>query len=210
MSAALSLFPIEHGLAVQAEGVDVWGFAGELALAGGTAWVLVTEASEVEVGPDRYRLRAGAWAVAPGGVRVSGGRGLIIHQPDYIGVAQWGGPIEATGRLRYIDGCTDTLLVCPPRLGEPCLNHLHLPRGTDQTTHTHPSARVGVIARGEGWCRTPGGRQRLTAGLGWFIPTGLAHSFATDDATLDVLAWHPDSDFGPTDQDHPMVNRTIL
>ena len=26
---------------------------------------------------------------------------------------------------------------------------------------------------------------------------------------LDVIAWHPDSDFGPTDQDHPMINRTL-
>ncbi|MSQ82944.1 MAG: hypothetical protein EXR77_08510 [Myxococcales bacterium] len=31
-----------------------------------------------------------------------------------------------------------------------------------------------------------------------------------DGETLDVLAWHPDSDFGPTDQTHPMVNRTLL
>ena len=25
-----------------------------------------------------------------------------------------------------------------------------------------------------------------------------------------VIAYHPDSDFGPTDDDHPMVNRTIV
>jgi hypothetical protein len=27
---------------------------------------------------------------------------------------------------------------------------------------------------------------------------------------MDVIAWHPDSDFGPEDDDHPMVNRTIV
>jgi hypothetical protein len=25
-----------------------------------------------------------------------------------------------------------------------------------------------------------------------------------------VLAFHPDSDFGPTDEDHPMLNRTYF
>jgi quercetin dioxygenase-like cupin family protein len=113
--------------------------------------------------------------------------------------------------LRYIDGCTDTLLVCPPRRGEPCLNHLHLPPGTNQSPHTHPSERIGVIVRGRGECRTPGGAYLLTPGMGWRIPTGCEHSFFTpDDDSLDVLAWHPDSDFGPTDEEHPMVNRTLV
>jgi len=25
-----------------------------------------------------------------------------------------------------------------------------------------------------------------------------------------VIAWHPDSDFGPRDDDHPMINRTLI
>jgi hypothetical protein len=25
-----------------------------------------------------------------------------------------------------------------------------------------------------------------------------------------VVAYHPDSDFGPQDEDHPMINRTIV
>jgi hypothetical protein len=46
--------------------------------------------------------------------------------------------------------------------------------------------------------------------VAWAIEEGCAHSFATQGAALDVIAWHPDSDFGPRDEDHPMVNRTIL
>ena len=38
----------------------------------------------------------------------------------------------------------------------------------------------------------------------------LRHSFATDTSALDVFAWRPDSDFGPTDAVHPMINRTRL
>lgn len=61
-----------------------------------------------------------------------------------------GGPIEDRGRLRYIDGCTDTLLIPPWRRGEACLNLLHLPPGIEQTMHTHPSDRAGMTVRGAG------------------------------------------------------------
>jgi quercetin dioxygenase-like cupin family protein len=148
--------------------------------------------------------------VVPGEGRVEGGAGMVISRLGYQGLFQVGGPVEATGRLRYIDGCSDTLLVCPPVLGEPCLNHLHMPPGTDQTAHTHPSERIGVIVRGTGECRTPGGTFALRPGMGWRIPTGCLHSFFTRGAPLDVLAWHPDSDFGPTHDHHPMVNRTLV
>jgi len=46
--------------------------------------------------------------------------------------------------------------------------------------------------------------------MGWRIPAGCLHSFFTTDSSLDVIAWHPDSDFGPTHDDHPMVNLTLV
>jgi hypothetical protein len=157
-------------------------------------------------------LRPGMFFVQAGACRLDGseGTGLVISLEGYGGLPIVGGPLEAKGRLRYINGCSDTLLVGPPRLGEPCLNHLHIPAGVNQSAHTHPSARIGVIARGRGECRTPRGTYLLEAGMGWYIPTGCLHSFHTQDEPLDVIAWHPDSDFGPTDENHPMVNRTIL
>ena len=161
-------------------------------------------------GETEMRLRPGMFFVAPGAATVSGGRGLVVSRLGYSGLFQVGGPIEDTGRLVYIDGCSDTLLVCPPRLGEPCLNHLHLPPGTNQSEHTHPSERIGIILRGSGECRTPDGTFALRPGMAWRIPTGCLHSFFTFDESMDVLAWHPDSDFGPTDDNHPMKNRTYL
>ncbi|MCS6777912.1 MAG: cupin domain-containing protein [Chloroherpetonaceae bacterium] len=159
-----------------------------------------------------FMLRPEMFFVWPGGGTIGGesSRGMVISLHGYTGLRQIGGPLERQGRLRYIDGCTDTLLVCPPRLGEPCLNHLHIPPGTDQSAHTHPSERIGVILRGRGECRTPGGIYPLYPGMGWRIPTGCLHSFFTQTEGLDVIAWHPDSDFGPTDDDHPMINRTFL
>jgi hypothetical protein len=182
---------------------------------GSSCWVLVTEGEAIATldgssGSDRFSLRAEHYLTAPGPASIAGGAGLAIVLANYRSVRQLGGPLEPAGRLRYVDGCSDTLLVCPPRLGEPCLNHLHIPAQTDQSEHTHPSLRVGVIARGRGVCRTPAGDVPLTQGLGWLIPSGLRHSFITREQALDVFAWHPDSDFGPTDEDHPMINRTLL
>ena len=159
-----------------------------------------------------YDLRAGMFFVLPKGgtIKGEGSLGLVISRLNYQGLWQLGGPLEPRGRLRYIDGCSDTLLVCPPRLGEPCLNHLHLPAHTSQSSHTHPSERIGVILRGRGECRTPEGVFPLEGGMAWRIPTGCLHSFFTEAESLDVIAWHPDSDFGPTDANHPMINRTCL
>jgi hypothetical protein len=36
------------------------------------------------------------------------------------------------------------------------------------------------------------------------------HAFQTFDAPMNVIAFHPDSDFGPEDEFHPMINRTIV
>jgi quercetin dioxygenase-like cupin family protein len=157
------------------------------------------------------RLTAGMYFVIPGQCQVHPFRsqGLVITCPGYRGLRQFGGPPEPAGRLRYIDGCSDTLLVCPPRRGEPCLNSLHVPPRTRQSAHTHPSDRIGVILRGRGECHTPRGVYPLTPGMGWRIPAGVLHAFVTHTDSLDILAWHPDSDFGPTDEDHPMLNRTV-
>lgn len=166
--------------------------------------------AEIGTPAGRFRLAAGMYFAVPGWVWLRGGTGLLITAEHHRGFFQIGGPVEETGRLRYIDGCTDSLLISPPVLGDPCLNLLHIPPGTRQTAHTHPSIRVGLIARGSGECVTPGGRFALRPGLGFVIAADELHSFHTDREPLLVIAYHPDSDFGPTHECHPMVNRTIL
>ena len=178
--------------------------------ADGCAMVLPVEPTRVSWRDVDFSLGVGCYAQVPGGALVRGGAGLIIYSPEYIGLAQAGGPVEASGRLNYIDGCSDSLLVCPAQLGEPCLNLLHLPPGIHQSAHTHPSERIGIILRGSGVCRTAAGDTLLQAGMFWFIPPEFVHSFHTYGDALDVLAWHPDSDFGPSHDAHPMINRTIV
>lgn len=141
-------------------------------------------------------------------------------------VFQVGGAIEGEGRLKYIDGCTDSLLIPPVKFGDPCLNHLHFPPNIKQTPHTHPSHRIGIVARGEGECITPFGNIKLTQGMifiikewdGKTMAKGIDgndyevgnHCFNTYSSSMDVIAFHPDSDFGATDNEHPMINRTIV
>lgn len=139
-----------------------------------------------------------------------GGRILLIHKPGSDFPFQVGGPIEARGRLRYIDGCTDSVLIPPWRRGEPCLNHLHIPPGVEQTMHTHPSDRIGVVVAGHGQCVTPEGITGLKPGMLWRIPADSLHRFRTEGDSLNIVAWHPDSDTGPTDDDHPMLNRSMV
>lgn len=211
---AFTPLTINSGLLLDLGAVQVWGWVEEpLALPhGATVYGMVTtgrtQLRDAETGP--FTLRAGMFFVLPDGGVACGGGGLAITLTGYRGLRLVGGPLEMAGRLHYIDGCSDTLLICPPRWGDPCLNHLHIPAGTDQTPHTHPSVRIGIILRGSGECRTPGGVYALQPGMGWYIPTGCLHSFYTRDEALDVIAWHPDSDFGPRDDDHPMINRTLI
>lgn len=207
-------FEIHHGLLLDLAAIQIWGWVENTLLlpADATCYGMVTAGQTQLRDPEsgNCEVRQGMFFAMPAGGLVEGGCGLVIALAGYRGLRQVGGPLEAVGRLRYIDGCSDTLLVCPPRWGEPCLNHLHIPPHTDQTPHTHPSVRIGVIMKGTGECRTPEGVYPLRPGIGWYIPTGCQHSFFTQDESLDVVAWHPDSDFGPRDDDHPMINRTAL
>jgi hypothetical protein len=158
-------------------------------------------------------------------IEVLNDRGLYPNT-SFKSMYSVGGPIEDKGRLKYIDGCTDSLLIPPVKKGNPCLNHLHFPSGIDQTQHTHPSHRIGIVAKGHGECITPFGNMPLVEGTIFIIkawdgvtystaengmeyPIG-QHAFKTTDSSMDVIAFHPDSDFGATDEVHPMINRTIV
>ncbi len=155
-------------------------------------------------------LQAGMYFSVPGPLTVAGGSGLLVSRVGFLGFFHLGGPVEGRGRLRYLDGCTDSLLIAPVLRGDPCLNLLHLPPHTRQTPHTHPSVRVGLVVRGGGRCVTPSESVSLAPGRAFVIePDGL-HCFHTDEDELLVLAYHPDSDFGPTHEDHPMINRTVV
>eukprot|EP01121_Diplochlamys_sp_Union-15-3_P005341 TRINITY_DN15672_c0_g1_i2.p1 TRINITY_DN15672_c0_g1~~TRINITY_DN15672_c0_g1_i2.p1 ORF type:complete len:247 (-),score=29.84 TRINITY_DN15672_c0_g1_i2:44-784(-) len=158
-----------------------------------------------------FQLQTGMYFSVNGGLEIQGGYGIIMTRKNYKSFFQLGGPIENFGRLKYIDGCTDSLLIAPIKKGDPCLNLLYFPEGIDQTAHTHPSDRIGIIFSGRGKCITPQEEYDLLPGQIFCIHTNGIHKFQTlQGSPMVVIAYHPDSDFGPTDQDHPMINRTLI
>lgn len=147
-------------------------------------------------------------------------RGVVVSREGHRAFNVVTGPIEQAGRLKYIDGCTDSLLIPPVRKGDPCLNLLYFPAGIDQTSHVHPSDRIGLILSGHGLCHAwEKGRwgtiverkYELVPGMVFCIHTNGQHKFSTPFGDeMRVLAYHPESDFGPTDEDHPMINKTLV
>jgi mannose-6-phosphate isomerase-like protein (cupin superfamily) len=160
-------------------------------------------------------LSPGMYGSIPHGAAIKGMgdcRVLLVDHRHYTGIFALGGPIETQGRLRYINGCTDTGLVQPLKLGDPCLNALFFPARTLQSAHRHPSHRIGVIYDGEGVCHTDPEQPPTPMRKGdlFFIPANALHWFETAGSDMRIMIFHPDSEFGPTDEKHQMREATII
>jgi quercetin dioxygenase-like cupin family protein len=133
---------------------------------------------------------------------------LGYRVPNQVG---W---VENKGRLSYIDGCSDSLLVYPARLGDSSLNLLYFPPGIDQTFHRHPSIRMGCVIDGNGFSEHGELNNELVdqldPGTSFCLVEQERHRFKTTDSSMTVIAFHPDGDWGPTDHNHTMLNRTYL
>lgn len=145
---------------------------------------------------DEFTLEGEFVCIEMPGVRFAGTK--IVQAPT--------GP----GDLSYIDGCSNSVLIPPPRSGEPCLNYLYFPPGTDQSHHTHPSFRIGIILSGEGRANVGKDQISLSPGDVFILPRFEKHGFSTEGTHMSLIAFHPDSDDGPTDEHNPMKTRTYL
>src|SRR5947209_14299147 len=91
-----------------------------------TTFGYVLEGNPVLVlGTERLQLTEGYYFSVPGGytLEATGCVVVLIDRFGFRGLLTVG-RIETTGRLSYIDGSSDTLLVSPPRQGDACLNLL--------------------------------------------------------------------------------------
>lgn len=129
--------------------------------------------------------------------------GFIGH--DMVGTQD----ISKPGKLSYIDGCSDSLMVYPPRQGDPSLNYLHFPKNINQSYHTHPSLRIGCVVSGKG-VSDADTAVSLIAGTFFCLEEHELHRFRTENSDMKVIAYHPDGDWGPTDENHTMLNRTYI
>lgn len=176
---------------------------------------------EVHTGERKFTVGPGEYFSIPfvkgcliEGVSTNGkgeAKGLIVVRLGYKCLFNVGGPTEPFGRLKYIDGCSDTLLIGPPLKGDPCLNYLRFPKGINQTAHTHPTIRAGVILAGKGICKTAHGDKDLVPGSAFILYPDAIHAFSTEGTEgMSLSVFHPDTDTGPSHEDHPMLNRTIV
>ncbi|MEM7477282.1 MAG: cupin domain-containing protein, partial [Planctomycetota bacterium] len=125
----------------------------------------------VQCSSGEFEIQTGMYYSIPGEACLHvQGSGFCATRLGYSGFFSLGGPIESRGRLKYIDGCSDSLLISPVLLGDPCLNLLFLPPNTEQTAHTHPSVRTGIIVDGRGICRGPTADVFLEPGMIFEIP----------------------------------------
>ncbi|MGG6293647.1 cupin domain-containing protein [Leptolyngbya sp. AN02str] len=159
-----------------------------------------------------FSLYPGMYFCLPGGGRIGGEQscGMVMTCLNTDGAFSIGGPVESNGRFAYIDGATNSVLIPPLRLGEPCLNALYFPAGCHQTLHTHPSDRLGVVLSGSGEAQTPDQVAQLHPGMIFIIPPEHLHKFRTDTSTLSLVVFHPDSDLGFSHRNNPMLNRTLV
>ncbi|MCC5631854.1 AraC family ligand binding domain-containing protein [Nostoc sphaeroides CHAB 2801] len=158
-----------------------------------------------------FLLRKNCFAAVPGNFSLDGtAQVLVATRLNYTGLFTIGGPIEPLGRLNYIDGCSSTVLINPLKRGEPCLNFLYVPPGVSQTPHTHPSLRIGLVAAGSGTCQVDEGTFKMEPGTVFCLPENKLHSFSAIDDSLRIIIYHPDSDVGPTDDSHTMLNNTFV
>ncbi len=145
-------------------------------------------------------------------IRIVSKECFVVFKHGFNGMEAMGRHTEDVGRLSYIDGCSDSLLVYPPRLGDPTLNYLYFPPGINQSFHTHPSIRLGCVISGRGKASLRDSEIDLVPGVMFALEEKELHRFRTSDSgeVMKIIAFHPDGDWGPTDENHTMINRTYI
>jgi len=179
-----------------------WGF-----VFAGQAWLHRGEQPEPP-----FPLPAGMYFSLPEAGVLDGATsaGFVVTCPTYHGVFGLGGPIEHRGRLAYVNGGTNSVLIPPPLLGDPCLHAMYLPPQVEQTMHTHPSYRIGMLVNGKGQVETPNGVDAIAPGDIFLIPADQEHRFCTATQGLCAVVFHPDSEVGFSHRQNPMLQRTLV
>jgi len=119
--------------------------------------------------------------------------------------------------LPYVNGCSTQQLFPPVRLGDPTLQYLRIPAGSEeQAHHIHSTVRVVHILEGHGTCIVGmEGNQvavRLVPGTTLILEPMCPHHFDTigQNQPLVCIPFHVFSSSGAAEFNHPMFNGTYL
>ena len=161
---------------------------------------------------NEYLLNAGMYFALPGAGVIGGKKssGMVITCSDFNHAFVLGGPVAAPGEFPYIDGGMTDILLSPMRQGDPGLYGLHFPPEVDQTMHDHESDRIILVISGSGCCLTPDQRCDFVPGMILRIPRKEKHKFKTFQENLSLVTFHPDSEMGFSDTNHPMLLQTYV
>lgn len=115
------------------------------------------------------------------------------------------------GNLSYMDGGSNTTAVNPGRLGDPVVNYVHFPPNMQQTLHTHPSHRIGLILKGNGKIELDNNEFfEVKEGELFYMRRYTLHNFLTYNEPVIMFVFAPDSGTGPTDEINPLKIRTYV
>jgi hypothetical protein len=131
------------------------------------------------------------------------GKLVLFIRVGFKGQNLIGGPVEESGRLSYIDGSSDTILVYPPRIGDPIFSVVYFPKNTEQTFQMHSSVRMGAIISGGGYiCFDEAEENNVSLTLGDMIcfEQNERHRIKTTGNILQMIVYNPQGNWGP--QDH--------
>ena len=134
--------------------------------------------------------------------------------------------LPSSVRTKYIDWCKQCSILQNTKKWLPNMNMLFFPKNINQTQHTHPSQRIGIIKEGHGECITAEDIIPLIKGNLFMIMTdpnsktpiteenkytkSWVHSFRTTDSEMTVIAGHGDSSTWPTDEHNAILNNTMI
>jgi mannose-6-phosphate isomerase-like protein (cupin superfamily) len=185
---------------------DITPYGGEW----NSGYIIALQNTEIETIYGIYPMPIHSTAVFPLGIILSiETTGCWILFSKDSTPMQVNGPIESVGRLKYIDGARDSIVIQPPKVGLPCLNIMYFPPSINQHSHTHPSLRVAVVMQGIGTCDVAEDKYDLVVGSLLVMTEDITHAFQSK-TDLVVATYHPDSENGPTDEAHPMISRTYV
>ncbi|WP_373542267.1 cupin domain-containing protein [Chamaesiphon sp.] len=175
-------------------------------------YVLTGQPALIQADGTAYPLSPGMYFTLPRSGTLLGKKssGFVITYLNFSRPFTLGGPIESPGEFAYIDGGSTDILLPPIHRGDPGLYALHFPPQVAQTMHDHPTDRIGIVVAGDGYCLTPECEYNFQPGMVMRIPQGMPHKFLTLDRGLSLVTFHPDSDIGFSDTNHPMLLQTYV
>lgn len=148
-----------------------------------------------------FTVKKGMYFSLPKELNIQGeGKAFIIEHYDHSCFFQIGGPVEEKGRIECEYNRSNSLLIAPTELHQPCLNLLQIHKNQENLPfHTHQEYRIGMVVEGFGYFATNDNRIPLEKGEIFILPANLAHRLEApkNSENFLIISYHPKSQVNP-------------